>query len=64
MINYYHRYVPMIANHLAPLHAMINRASATRSKQLVWNKTAVKSFDTLKQKFSDQTLLTHFDRTA
>lgn len=64
MINYYHRYIPRVASFLSPLHDIITKASKTRTKELVWTNDAEKSFEILKQKFSEKTLLTHFDKSA
>ena len=40
MINYYHRYVPMVANFLSPLHTIITEASKKKNKELVWTDEA------------------------
>ena len=53
MVNFYHRFLPKIANLLKPLYEAIS----LDSKNLIWNKEMVESFQIVKDKVAEDTLL-------
>ena len=57
MINYYRRFMPRIAETLAPLHAAVT--SAGKSKQIVWNGECEEAFASAKARLSKAVLLHH-----
>ena len=59
IINYYHRYVKMIAQHLAPIHNIVKIANKDKCKTVTWTEDAIKSFEKVKIIFNEQTLLNH-----
>lgn len=64
IVNYYHRYVPMLASELSPIHDMLTSANNSTDKNLVWNENSAKAFDRVKRLFANETLLTHFDERS
>lgn len=68
MVNYYHRFVPKLAELLAPLHLHLAQlTSAKRSKRKLdfsWPDECNSSFDQTKKMLSDATLLVHPNNDA
>lgn len=64
MINYYHRYIPHLANTLVPIHEILNEAVRKKDKNLTWSNDAVDAFEEVKKKFSSNVLLNHFYSNA
>ena len=64
IINYYHRYIPKVAEDLAPLHNIINELNKTKSKVINWTESTIKAFQVVKTKFSNLTLLNHFNKNC
>ena len=64
ILNYYHRYIKMLALYLAPIHEIVAEANRTKSKLVVWTEAATVSFEKTKEVFCKQTLLTHFNKDA
>jgi hypothetical protein len=55
MINYYHRFLPNIAGHLAPLHA----AASVKGTNIDWSLECQLAFDLAKHTLVRTTLLHH-----
>ena len=55
MINFYHRFMPGIAEALAPLHVV----ASGKGNDVAWSDTCQRSFDAAKAALSEATLLTH-----
>jgi cleavage and polyadenylation specificity factor subunit 1 len=55
MINYYHRFIPLIASHLAPLHV----ASSGKGPDITWSQDCQSAFDKAKSALAASTLLHH-----
>lgn len=64
IVNYYHRYVPKLAELTIHIHDIINKANKNKIKSLTWDDTARKAFEQIKNKFADKVLLTHFNSEA
>lgn len=64
MVNYYHRYIPRLAELCSPIHDIINSALKTKGKLLTWDEKSIKAFDSIKTTFATRVLLTHFDEKA
>lgn len=64
MINYYHRYIKMLANFLSPLHDILNHSIKIKEKNIFWNDNAIKAFENVKSVFASNTLLTHFNEKS
>jgi hypothetical protein len=59
MINYYHRFVPRIADTLAPLHSLLAGPKTTKKQPLLWTERAIAAFETSKTMLADATNLAH-----
>ena len=55
MINYYHRFIPDIANTLAPLH----EPASGKGQQIEWSAACQKAFEKAKENLNDAVLLHH-----
>lgn len=64
LINYYHRYIPMLAKELSPIHDILSLANKNKEKQIAWTTEANIAFENVKSLFANKTLLTHFDSNA
>lgn len=64
MVNYYHRYIPMLAAELSPLHEIITSSNKSKLKQLTWSNKAEIAFENVRAVFAQKTLLTHFNKNA
>ena len=64
MINYYHRFMPKIAQKLIPLHQAVGNKSKKGSKLIEWNKECEKAFQEAKSALSNATLLSHPGQNA
>ena len=64
MINYYHRFMPKIAQTLIPLHKAVGDKSRKGPKSIEWNEDCDKAFKDAKDALSKATLLSHPGRDA
>ncbi|XP_075162740.1 uncharacterized protein LOC142235370 [Haematobia irritans] len=64
MINYYHRYIPKLAEKASPIHEMINRALKEKKKNVTWEVRAEEAFADIKKAFACRILLSHFDESS
>lgn len=64
MVNYYHRYIPHLGKISSSIHTMITTAVKKKCKILEWNNETESSFNEIKESFSKQILLNHFDSEA
>ena len=55
LMNYYHRFIPHIADILAPLHAQ----ASGKGQTIVWTETCQKAFEQAKQTLGNAVLLHH-----
>ena len=56
MVNYYHKFLPNIANVLFPLHEL-----TPKGKKFHWSSGCQKAFDKTKQLVASNKVLTHYD---
>ena len=63
MINYYHNFVPRIAEELEPLNNLLRGSREVKSsiKRLDWNKSAERAFEKSKTLLSEETLLNYME---
>lgn len=54
----------MLAKDLITLHNIVTDSNKKKTKNIQWTKEAENSFNTVRGKFSQNTLLIHFDRQA
>ena len=61
MVNYYHRFIPKLAELLSPLHAHLATLlkKPKTQKNFAWNNTCTESVNNIKVALSDATLLAH-----
>ncbi|GBN11248.1 Transposon Tf2-8 polyprotein [Araneus ventricosus] len=59
MINFYHRFIPKIAEILAPLNAYLVGSKKRDKTKIKWNPETDASFDKIKKCLADATLLSH-----
>ena len=64
MINYYHRFMPKIAQTLIPLHKAVGNKSKKGSKTIEWSPECDQAFKDAKQAPSIAALLSHPGRDA
>ena len=62
-INFYHRFIPRLADVLAPLHALQTSVKAQKSS-LLWTESTVAAFGAAKRALSRAVQLDHPDPTA
>ncbi|CAB3387249.1 Hypothetical predicted protein [Cloeon dipterum] len=59
MVNYYHRFLPNIAAHLAALHVFLSGPRKPKKTPLKWCEEAEKSFQEVKQAMANAVCLAH-----
>ncbi|GBN20197.1 Transposon Ty3-G Gag-Pol polyprotein [Araneus ventricosus] len=59
MVNFYHRFIPKIAEILAPLNAYLVGSKKRDKTKIKWNPETDASFDKIKKCLADATLLSH-----
>mgnify|MGYP004574657049 CR=1 FL=1 len=64
IINYYHRYIPKIAEDLAPLHNLITELNKTKTKEIQWTESTKNAFQAVRTKFCNLTLLNHYNKNC
>lgn len=67
MVNYYHRFIPNLAQILLPIYKHLNelqKLKKSKSKEISWNKDCEIAFDKVKTALAESTLLAHPDSTA
>ena len=64
MINYYHRFMPKIAQKLIPLHKAVGDKSKKSGKSIVWTEECDQAFEEAKKSLSNAVLLSHPGRDA
>lgn len=64
MVNYYHKYIPRLAELTSPLHTMITNSLKKKVKYLEWKEEAINAFESIKQSFASRVLLNHFNNEA
>ncbi|XP_067615063.1 uncharacterized protein [Eurosta solidaginis] len=64
MVNYYHRYIPKLAEFTNKIYDLINKVSKKRDKSLVWDENSNEAFECIKDKFASTILLNHFNKDA
>ena len=57
MVQYYHRFIPHVADILAPLNDLLKGSTVKSNKQLVWHDDAQQAFCNNKRLLADATLL-------
>ena len=64
MLNYYHRFVPHLAEVLIPLHEAVAFKGKTKNEMGPWSERCQTAFDQAKQQLADAALLHHPDEKA
>lgn len=60
MINFYHRFIPNLANTLAPLHEFVTKLQTQKNKTISsWNKICEESFENARKLLAETTMLFH-----
>ena len=58
MINFYHRFIPKLAEDLGPLYEIVANLQNSKNKQIAcWSQACEANFNKIKQKLADATLL-------
>jgi hypothetical protein len=61
MLNFYRRFLPHMAAHLAPLHDVLSRPKVKGSHRITWTPELHKAFENCKGSLSRATLLAHLN---
>lgn len=64
MVNYYHRYIPKLAEFTSPIHIIITNALKKKNKTVEWTEDAAQAFERIKECFALRVLLNHFNKDA
>ena len=59
-VNFYHQFMPALANIFAPLHALVSSVTAQKAV-LEWDSAAIDAYNASKAKLSSATMLVHPD---
>lgn len=65
MINFYHRFLPKLADYLIPFHKLISQLQKQRNKEIVnWHQECEDSFNKIKNTLADTVLLVHTNENS